>query len=274
MGVCLSSLRAQWLRLGGPAEWESFPLEETSELTPRLPPPRDLQWSSLAAFNLKGEGATCEVHTAWLEGVRVAVKLLKKEQMANEQARKDLISEISILRKLHHPNVVRMVGSGETEEQIFLVLEVLVSTLGDEWRENSFTCWRWPIRRVLHCAIQIARAMRYLHEEAVEGGRLLHRDLKPDNIGLGRGGRVVLLDFGVAKVVRGQDYEPHAMTEKTGSIRYMSPEVRIFCPLLVFLALLTSSTLSCPVMPSLVPFLSSPSPFCSLSSPLLTSYSL
>ena len=63
------------------------------------------------------------------------------------------------------------------------------------------------------------------------GYRLLHRDLKPDNVGFASDGRAVLLDFGLCKlwqVSRRRDgpSDGRKMTGQTGSLRYMAPEVR------------------------------------------------
>lgn len=62
---------------------------------------------------------------------------------------------------------------------------------------------------------------------------MVHRDLKPDNIGFADDGRLVLLDFGLAKLIPHPsivDYTPVQMTGNTGSARYMAPEVCLSMP--------------------------------------------
>lgn len=70
--------------------------------------------------------------------------------------------------------------------------------------------------------------MKYCQEEAIPGSMVLHRDLKPDNLGFTIDGTMKLLDFGLARIVENANTmsnELYAMSGETGSLRYMSPEV-------------------------------------------------
>ena len=78
-------------------------------------------------------------------------------------------------------------------------------------------------------------ALRYCHEEAIPGYRILHRDLKPTNIGFMADGRLVLFDFGLAKLYRisegaESNDEARPFTGKIGALRYMAPEVALCRP--------------------------------------------
>ena len=91
-------------------------------------------------------------------------------------------------------------------------------------------CKAWPLSRALDCAVQLASALAYCHDEAFAGYRVLHRDVKPPNIGFKPDGQLVLFDFGLATLwVRGDDVAnddaPRKLTGETGSLRYMAPEV-------------------------------------------------
>ena len=119
------------------------------------------------------------------------------------------------------------------------------------WRQKQF-----PYLNVLKTARSIACAMQYCHEEAVPGSIVLHRDLKPDNVGTSNelflfpnllgsfafffhisnhvvigftiDGTVKILDFGLAKILENSNSnsnELYAMSGETGSLRYMAPEV-------------------------------------------------
>ena len=184
-----------------------------------------------------------QVWGATLEGVKVAVKVLKEEHNANELALKDLESETRIMVGLHHRGVLRVLGVGETEGKPFLVLDRLKSALSkvlprpaDEvpyWERRSASK-RWPLARALQCGLELAEALAYLHDEALPGFQLLHRDLKPDNIGFLADGKLVLFDFGLAKLWKLEpDDAPDALrklTGQTGSARYMAPEVASSLP--------------------------------------------
>mmetsp|Transcript_14275 Transcript_14275/g.20993 ORF Transcript_14275/g.20993 Transcript_14275/m.20993 type:complete len:184 (-) Transcript_14275:65-616(-) len=73
----------------------------------------------------------------------------------------------------------------------------------------------------------LAKALEYLQHKAIKGKCVLHRDLKPDNIGIADNGTVKLYDFGLAKVIRSSslDNQVYQMTAETGTLRYTAPEV-------------------------------------------------
>jgi len=78
----------------------------------------------------------------------------------------------------------------------------------------------------------LAQALHYCHCGAMEDTRVLHRDIKPNNIGFLGSGRLVLFDFGLAKTwaVATDDLETRQLTGQTGSLRYMAPEVALNQP--------------------------------------------
>jgi len=83
----------------------------------------------------------------------------------------------------------------------------------------------------LRAARAIAGAMKYCHEEAIPGSVVLHRDLKPDNIGYTLDGEIKVLDFGLSRMVENAESksnEVYAMSGETGSLRYMAPGEFLF----------------------------------------------
>jgi len=133
-----------------------------------------------------------------------------------------------------------LIGSGVADGCKFLVMERLASTLAESLAQphHALLCPRakaqqWPLHRAIATAAELARALRYIHDEAYPDHEVLHRDLKPDNSGFGIDGRVLLFDFGLAKLLpRANDADDAAapMTGKTGSARYMAPEVALSQP--------------------------------------------
>ena len=87
-----------------------------------------------------------------------------------------------------------------------------------------------PYVEVLAHSHALASAVHYLHSSASPGSVIMHRDLKPDNVGFTLAGELKLIDFGLAKVIENADAEAndvYRMSGETGSLRYMAPEVRI-----------------------------------------------
>lgn len=154
---------------------------------------------------------------------------------------RDSVTEAYFLASLSHPFLVRAVGlvehrpnnNGEPDAGYAIVMERLHGTLADQYEEWRSEASRPRLasrkrarasRRVrLRLVYQLAEALAYLHSR-----RVAYRDLKPENVGLKRDPRdgerrVVLLDFGLARELRGEDQRQELSV--AGSPRYMAPEV-------------------------------------------------
>lgn len=152
---------------------------------------------------------------------------------------------------MRHSNVLQCLAVGAHQMMPFMVMQKLAYTLAADlpgpsettpfWRRRS-QCKKWPLTRALSCGEQLASALRFCHDEAFPGYRVLHRDVKPNNIGFLVGsGRLVLFDFGLASIWKrdpggGRDKsmdepnEVRPLTGQTGSLRYMAPEVAMCQP--------------------------------------------
>jgi serine/threonine protein kinase len=107
---------------------------------------------------------------------------------------------IAIHSRLNHPNIVSLLGAGTTSKSVrFVVLErldggTLSQMLGYDTRIRDRRRRFWRKKQmsyldILKCARSIADAMAHCHEYAIPGCMVLHRDLKPDNIGKWKGER-------------------------------------------------------------------------------------
>jgi tetratricopeptide (TPR) repeat protein/predicted Ser/Thr protein kinase len=119
---------------------------------------------------------------------RVAVKLLRNEE-ASEGARVRLLREAQALARLSHPNVVTIHDVGEHEGQIYIAMEYVEGSTLTQWCKAPRT-WK----QVLDTLVRAGEGLAAAHE-----GRLVHRDFKPDNVMVGRDGRVRVMDFGLAR---------------------------------------------------------------------------
>lgn len=166
-----------------------------------------------------GFGATYKAEIA--PGVLVAIKRLS---IGRFQGVQQFDAEIRTLGRLHHHNLVTLIGYHASESEMFLVYNYLPGGNLEKFiQERTTRAANW---RVLHkIALDIARALAYLHDQCVP--RVLHRDVKPSNILLGDDYNAYLSDFGLARLLGTS--ETHATTGVAGTFGYVAPEYAMTC---------------------------------------------
>ena len=143
-----------------------------------------------------------------------AVKLLATGLAHDEGFRERFAAEIETLKKLNHPNVVRLFGFGRQGDMLYYAMELVDgSSLEEELRRGRRFNWR----EVSQVGIQTARALRHAHDRGV-----IHRDLKPGNLLLAADGTVKLSDFGIARLFGNSQLT--APGNVVGTVEYMAPE--------------------------------------------------
>jgi serine/threonine protein kinase/tetratricopeptide (TPR) repeat protein len=141
-----------------------------------------------------GIGGMGVVHAAYDPTLdrKVALKLLRPGEGGNVDsvARGRLLREARALARLSHPNVVHVYEVGTLEDQqVYIAMEHIEGQTLRVWQTEA----RRPFREVLAPYRAAGRGL-----EAAHGAGLVHRDFKPENVILGKDGRVVVLDFGLA----------------------------------------------------------------------------
>ena len=124
---------------------------------------------------------------------KVALKLLKTQSGDSTRARKRLLREAQALARLHHPNVVSVFDVGIHEGQLFIAMEFVHGATLGAWMESLEAPRSW--RDVLAVFLEAGRGLAAAHEAG-----LVHRDFKPENVMIGDEGRVLVMDFGLARV--------------------------------------------------------------------------
>jgi len=136
---------------------------------------------------------------AVFEGVNVearepaAVKVLSPHLADDEGFRERFELEIETLKKLRHPNIVRMYGFGEEGGYLYYAMELVK---GHSVEEELQLGRRFTWREVVQHSVKLLKALRHAHDHGV-----IHRDLKPANLLLADdGNEIKLTDFGIARL--------------------------------------------------------------------------
>ncbi|KAL0108044.1 hypothetical protein PUN28_014954 [Cardiocondyla obscurior] len=166
-----------------------------------------------------GEGSFGQVYKARKrsDGEIVAFKMIRKCGRSYKEL-KSLRQECEVQRYLQHPNIVQMIDSFETENEIVVVTEYADKELYDILAKEG----RLSEERAQVIACDLVSALYYLHSN-----RVMHRDLKPQNVLLEANGIAKLCDFGFA---RSMSTGTHVLTSIKGTPLYMAPELIEECP--------------------------------------------
>jgi serine/threonine-protein kinase len=178
-----------------------------------------MQFEQLGPYRLGkklGQGGMGAVY----EGVEItsgeaaAIKVLSPALAADDGFRVRFEAEIESLKKLRHPNIVRLYGYGEQAGTLYYAMELVPGTsLEDELRRGRRFDWR----EVTRIAIKLCRALKHAHDHGI-----IHRDLKPANLLLTPEGEVKLSDFGIARLFGNTRLTSDGGV--LGTAEYMAPE--------------------------------------------------
>lgn len=147
-------------------------------------------------------------------GAQVALKILSPDVSDSESLQRRFEREISILKKLQHPHIVRYYGGGKFGSQRFYAMELVEGGSVEAYLNKKK---RLPWEEALEITMQVAKALEHAHQAGV-----IHRDLKPANLLMTAGNVIKLTDFGIAR-----DTTATALTaagKTVGTYAYMAPE--------------------------------------------------
>nr|CCC95049.1 unnamed protein product [Trypanosoma congolense IL3000] len=163
---------------------------------------------------LIGEGSFGKVYKARRKGTGhiVAMKFIVKKGK-NDKELLNLRSEIEIMTKLNHDNIITLFDAFETQQEFVVVMEYAQGELFEILEDDK----KLPEEVVQRIAKQLLQALHYLHSN-----RIMHRDMKPQNILIGQNGSVKLADFGFARTM---SYNTMVLTSIKGTPLYMAPEL-------------------------------------------------
>jgi serine/threonine protein kinase len=144
----------------------------------------------------------------------VAIKLMHRDISSDPDQLERFRREARTVARLNHPHVVTVIDAGEDDGAPFIVFEYVE---GETLKERIKRMGRLPVSEAVAYAIEIGRALSSAH-----ASRLVHRDVKPQNVLIDLDGRAKVTDFGIARSLEG-----HGLTAPgrvLGTTDYVSPE--------------------------------------------------
>ncbi|XVE80273.1 hypothetical protein DITRI_Ditri14bG0127000 [Diplodiscus trichospermus] len=176
---------------------------------------KDLQKATYNFTTLIGQGAFGPVYKAQMStGETVAVKVLATD---SKQGEKEFQTEVMLLGRLHHRNLVNLVGyCAEKGQNMLVYVYMSKGSLASHLYSENHEPLRWNLR--VYIALDVARGVEYLHDGAVPS--IIHRDIKSSNILLDQSMRARVADFGLS---REEMVDKHAANIQ-GTFGYLDPE--------------------------------------------------
>ncbi|BFG24389.1 hypothetical protein CerSpe_106630 [Prunus speciosa] len=167
---------------------------------------------------LLGHGTYGSVYYGLLREQEVAIKRMTATKT------KEFLAEIKVLCKVHHTNLVELIGYAASDDELFLIYEYaqkgsLKSHLHDP-QNKGHTSLSWIMR--VQIALDAARGLEYIHEHTKT--HYVHRDIKTSNILLDGTFRAKISDFGLAKIFGKTSEGEATVTKVVGTYGYLAPE--------------------------------------------------
>ncbi len=155
---------------------------------------------------------------------QVAIKVLRTDILARPDSRERFLREARAASALNHPGIVTVYEIDSDSGVDLIAMEYVEGcTLDEMITPNGLS-----LESITGCAIEVAEALQFAHERGI-----VHRDLKPSNIMIVAGGKVKILDFGIAKQFYTSDVDDSGVGPETqitqaggviGTLHYLSPE--------------------------------------------------
>ena len=148
----------------------------------------------------------------------VAIKVLNKEYVHNDNIRKRFIAEARNMFKMSHPNIIKVSDLIDERDTVAFVMEYIEGETLKDYLDRKGKLSDEEIKNLFS---QMLESVGYVHKQ-----KLVHRDIKPSNFMIDKEGQIKLLDFGIAKTidVTSSEYTQTGTGIQMGTPLYMSPE--------------------------------------------------
>eukprot|EP00253_Pinus_taeda_P015242 PITA_15242 len=227
--VLMACLFAKWMKMRLSRRGTCLQNEETHESDPESTQLKQTQivftlealaeaTNNFAENKKLGEGGFGPVYKGITrDGIEIAVKKLS---VRSRQGKREFMNEVNLVANVQHRNLVKLLGCCAEGQERLLVYEYLPNKSLDTFLFDPEKKRHLDWQKRYNIIIGIARGLLYLHEDSQL--RIIHRDIKPNNILLDEGLNPKIADFGLARLF--PEDETHIQTKAAGTFGYIAPE--------------------------------------------------
>ena len=167
-------------------------------------------------LRLLGEGGFAHCYELFDEETHrsIAGKIIPKKNLIKSRAKQKLISEIKIHKSIHHENIVNFEHYFEDEDNVYMLIELCPNQTLRELLKRRKTLTELEVQYYVY---QLVKALQYLHNL-----KIIHRDLKLENLFLSENMNLKLGDFGLATII---EFDGERKRSLCGTPNYIAPEV-------------------------------------------------
>lgn len=188
-------------------------------------PFRDIKEATKNFTTIIGKGGYGAVYKGelLLSGKLTTVAVKRLDSNISGQGFKEFLTEIDLLSRCKHPNLVSLLGFCEEEDEKIILYEYAEHGSLDKYlcmvKNSRPLTW---MQRINIC-IDAARGLDYLHNHVAQDHRVIHRDIKSANVLLGQDWKAMIADFGLSKIGRANENVTYIITNASGTHGYCDP---------------------------------------------------
>lgn len=177
-------------------------------------PPRFKSIDEFNILDVLGRGGYSVVHLVEHKktGRKYALKCAARYKKGRDRSERTY-TEIKVLQKLKHPNIIRLKGYFEDDETIYLVLEYISGKDCSKFFKRNLPT-KMQVKTIIR---QLVESVMYIHKQGI-----VHRDIKLENILIDKNFNIRLTDFGLCAI---KETQYDMMHETLGTLRYTAPEL-------------------------------------------------
>ncbi|KAM0013364.1 putative protein kinase RLK-Pelle-CrRLK1L-1 family [Helianthus debilis subsp. tardiflorus] len=187
-------------------------------------PFEDIKEATQNFTTLIGRGGYGPVYRGQLSlSAKLTTLAVKRLQTDYGQGVKEFLTEIQLLSRYKHENLVSLVGFCEELNEKFLVYQYAERGSLDNYLTQNKTKGSLTWKRRINICIDAARGLDHLHNHVAQNQRVIHRDIKSANILLDHNWKAMISDFGLSKIGRANENDSYLITNPSGTHGYCDP---------------------------------------------------